>query len=243
MFLTSKGCDSTVNTVLSFYPVATGTASYNFCIGDSIQVLGNWYYSATTFNDTVAGGSSTGCDTITTHIITTRTVSPALNLGNDVISCLDGGVTIFASNAYDSYSWSNAGTTNILNVTGAVVGSGSVDYVLTVTQASSACTARDTVNITFNDCTGLDELTSDLNVNLYPNPATNFVTIEIFDKLNSGKLTLEILNSIGQVVESKSIDNAKEQVIMDVYNFSKGLYLVRVSSDNMYITKKLLIQK
>lgn len=243
MFLTSKGCDSTVNTVLSYYPVATGTATYNFCIGDSVQVLGNWYYSATTFNDTVAGGSSTGCDTITTHIITTRTVSPALNLGNDVISCLDGGVTIFASNAYDSYNWSTGGTTNILNVTGATVGTGSVDYVLTVTQASSACTARDTVNITFNDCTGLDEMTSDLNVNLYPNPANNFVTIEIFDKLNSDNLTLEILNSIGQVVESKSIDNAKEQIIMDVNNFSKGLYLVRVSSNNMYITKKLLIQK
>ena len=243
VFLTSKGCDSTVNTVLSFYPVATGTASYNFCIGDSVQVLGNWYFSATTFNDTVSGGSSTGCDTITTHIITTRTVSPALNLGNDVISCLDGGVTIFASNAYDSYNWSTGGTTNILNVTGATVGSGSVDYVLTVTQASSACTARDTVNITFNDCTGLDELTSDLNVNLFPNPANNFVTIKIFDKLNSNNLTLEILNSIGQVVASKSIENAKEQIIMDVNNFSKGLYLVRVSSDNMYITKKLLIQK
>lgn len=243
VFLTSKGCDSTVNTVLSYYPVATGTATYNFCIGDSVQVLGNWYYSATTFNDTVAGGSSTGCDTITTHIITTRTVTPALNLGNDVISCLDGGVTIFASNAYDSYNWSNGGTTNILNVTGATVGAGSVDYILTVTQASSACTARDTVNITFNDCTGLDEMASDLNVNLFPNPATDFVTIEIMDKLNSGNLTLEILNSIGQVVESKSIENAKEQIIMDVNNFSKGLYLVRVSSDNMYITKKLLIQK
>ena len=243
VFLTSKGCDSTVITVLSYYPVATGSASYNFCIGDSIQVLGNWYYSATTFNDTVAGGSSTGCDTITTHTITTRTVSPALNLGNDVISCLDGGVTIFASNAYDSYNWSTGGTTNILNVTGATVGTGSAEYILTVTQASSACTARDTVNIRFNDCTGLDEMTSDLNVNLYPNPATNFVTIEIMDKLNSGNLTLEILNSIGQVVESKSIENAKEQIIMDVNNFSKGLYLVRVSSDNLYITKKLLIQK
>ncbi len=243
VFLTSKGCDSTVITVLSYYPVATGSASYNFCTGDSIQVLGNWYYSATTFNDTVAGGSSTGCDTITTHTITTRTVSPALNLGNDVISCLDGGVTIFASNAYDSYNWSTGGTTNVLNVTGATVGTGSADYILTVTQASSACTARDTVNIRFNDCTGLDEMTSDLNVNLYPNPATNFVTIEIMDKLNSDNLTLEILNSIGQVVESKSIENAKEQIIMDVNNFSKGLYLVRVSSDNLYITKKLLIQK
>ncbi len=243
VFLTSKGCDSTVNTVLSYYPVALGTATYSFCEGDSIQVLGNWYSSATTFNDTIVGGSITGCDTITTHIINSRTVSPALDLGNDVISCLDGGVTIFAANAYDSYNWSTGNTTSTLNVVGTDVGSGSANYVLTVTQASTGCTAMDTVNITFNDCTGLDEVEGNLNVNLYPNPANNFVTIEVLDKLNSENVTLEILNSIGQVVASKSIENAKEQIIMDVHNFSKGLYLVRVSSDNMYVTKKLLIQK
>ena len=193
--------------------------------------------------DTIVGGSSNGCDSITTHNITTRTVSPALNLGADVTSCLDGGVTIFASNAYDTYNWSNGGTTNVLSVTGAMAGSGSTDHILTVTQASSGCSARDTVNITFQSCVGLNEVDADLNVNLYPNPASNFVTIEVFDKYNTGDLRLEIMNSLGQVISSRSITNSNEKIIMDVNNFSKGLYFVRISSDKVYMTKKLLIQK
>jgi len=243
VFQTNKGCDSTIITNLSYFAAATASVNYNFCIGDSVQILGNWYYAATTFNDTVVAGSSNGCDSVTTHNITTRTVNPALDLGNDVFACLDGGVTIFASNNYDSYSWNTGGTTNVLSVTGANSGVGTTDYILTVTQASSGCSAVDTVNITFSNCTGLGEMDADLNVNLYPNPASDFITIEITDKLNQGNLKLEILNSIGQVVTSKTIENTNEKVIMDVNNFSKGLYLVRVSSDRIYMTKKLIIQK
>ena len=237
------GCDSIIITNLSYYAPATATLNYNFCEGDSVQVLGTWYYSATVVMDTIIAGSSNGCDSITTHNITTRTVSPRLNLGNDVVACLDGGVTIFASTAYDTYSWSDGGTTNVLSKTGAISGVGSTDYILTVTQASSGCTARDTVNITFNNCVGIGEIEADLNINMYPNPASDFVTIEIIDKYNQGNLKLEILNSIGQVVASQSIENSSQKVIMDVNNFSKGLYLVRVSSDRIYMTKKLLIQK
>lgn len=243
VFLTNKGCDSTIITNLTYFAPAVATVNYNFCIGDSLQILGNWYYAATTFNDTVIGGSSNGCDSVTTHVITTRTTTPALDLGDDVASCLDGGVTIFASNAYDTYNWSNGGTTNILNVTGAASGAGSTDYILTVTQASSGCTARDTVNITFQSCVGINETEVDLNVSLYPNPASNFVTIDIFDKNNTGNLKLEITNSIGQVVTSQVIANANQKVVMDVNNFSKGLYFVRISSDKVFMTKKLIIQK
>ncbi|MDA8901691.1 right-handed parallel beta-helix repeat-containing protein [bacterium] len=243
VFQTRLGCDSTIITNLSYFAPAVATINYNFCIGDSVQVLSLWYYSANVIMDTIVGGSSNGCDSITTHNITTRTVSPALNLGADVTSCLDGGVTIFASNAYDTYNWSNGGTTNVLSVTGAMAGSGSTDHILTVTQASSGCSARDTVNITFQSCVGLNEVDADLNVNLYPNPASNFVTIEVFDKYNTGDLRLEIMNSLGQVISSRSITNSNEKIIMDVNNFSKGLYFVRISSDKVYMTKKLLIQK
>ncbi|MEN8928047.1 MAG: T9SS type A sorting domain-containing protein [Flavobacteriales bacterium] len=243
LFATIPGCDSTIITNLSFHAPATATVNYNFCTGDSVQILGNWYFAATTFTDTAFAGSSNGCDSVTTHVLTTRTVTPALDLGNDVVACLDGGVTIFASNAYTTYNWSNGGTTNVLSSTGAIAGVGTTNYVLTVTQASTGCTATDDVNITYNNCVGLNEVDADLNVNLYPNPATNFVTIEIFDKYNSNDLTLEILNSLGQIVESRKVTTANEKVIMDVNNFSKGLYLVRLSSDKLYITKKLLIQK
>ena len=243
VFTTYKGCDSTIITNLSYFAPATATMSYNFCLGDSVMVLGNWYYAATTVIDRIVGGSSNGCDSVTTHNLTTRTVSPALNLGSDVVACIDGGVTVFASTAYDTYNWSSGGTTNVLSVTGVLSGRGTTNHILTVTQASTGCTSTDDINITFNSCVGLNEVDADLNVNLYPNPANNFVTIEIFDKYNEGNLKLEILNSIGQVVSSRNISSSNEKVIMDVNNFSKGMYLVRISSDKLYMTKKLIIQK
>ena len=243
VFSTTLGCDSTIITNLSYYAPAVATVNYNFCTGDSIMIVGNWYYAATTFMDTIVRGSSNGCDSVTTHNLTTRTVSPALNLGADVVSCVDGGVTVYASTAYDTYNWSTGGTTNVLIVNGALTGVGTTNHILTVTQASSGCTATDDINVTFNSCVGLNEVDADLNVNIYPNPANNFVTIEIFDKYNEGNLKLEILNSIGQVVSSRNISSSNEKVIMDVNNFSKGMYLVRISSDKLYMTKKLIIQK
>jgi len=212
VFSTIPGCDSTIITNLSYYAPAVATVNYNFCTGDSVMIVGNWYYAATTFMDTIVGGSSNGCDSVTTHNLTTRTVSPALNLGADVVSCVDGGVTVFASTAYDTYNWSTGGTTNVLIVNGALSGVGTTNHILTVTQASSGCTATDDINVTFNSCVGLNEVDADLNVNLYPNPANNFVTIEIFDKYNEGNLKLEILNSIGQVVSSRNISSSNTKL-------------------------------
>ena len=243
VFTSASGCDSTVITNLSYFPNSIGNRGYLFCEGDSVLVLGNWYFTNSTVRDTINAGAANGCDSITVHTITTKTVSPALNLGPDVVLCATSGVTIFASSAYDSYAWSNGGTTNTLTVSGAISGVGSTDYILNVTQASSGCSATDTVNITFLSCVGLEENDVDLNVNLYPNPATEFVTIDIYNKFNIGNMKFEIVNSIGQIVSEKTIPNKKEKVIIDVTNFTKGLYFVRISSDKMYMTKKLLIQR
>jgi len=166
VFTTYKGCDSTIITNLSYFAPATATMSYNFCLGDSVMVLGNWYYAATTVIDRIVGGSSNGCDSVTTHNLTTRTVSPALNLGSDVVACIDGGVTVFASTAYDTYNWSSGGTTNVLSVTGVLSGRGTTNHILTVTQASTGCTSTDDINITFNSCVGLNEVDADSNTKL-----------------------------------------------------------------------------
>lgn len=243
VFPSSSGCDSTIITNLSFYAPATGNMNYNICVGDSIQVLGNWYFSSTVISDTIIAGSSNGCDSITTHTITTRTVTPALSLGADVVSCITGGVTIIAPTGYDSYSWSNGSTTNILSVTGAVSGISSTDYILNVTQSSTGCAAADTVNVKFLACVGLDENEADLTVNLFPNPATNYVTVEVYNKYNAENMKLEILNSLGQVVSERAIYGQSEKVMMDVTSLSKGMYFVRISSNKMNMTKKLLIQR
>ena len=243
IFPSVSGCDSTITTNLSFYAPAKGNRDFSICLGDSIQVLGVWYFSGVVVNDTLIAGSINGCDSITVYTVTTRTVTPALSLGADVISCITGGVTIIASNSYDTYSWSNGGNTNVLSVTGSISGVSSTNYILNVTQASSGCSAADTVNVKFLACVGLDENKVDLNVDLYPNPATNFVTVDVYNKYNSDNMKLEILNSVGQIVSKKSIFGQSEKVIFDVTNFSKGMYFVRISSDRINMTKKLLIQR
>ena len=242
---TVKGCDSLVRTHLSFYPTAIGSINYpTFCEGDSLLVQGVWRYSAITYKDTLVGASSHGCDSIVYHIVTTKTVSPRLNLGSDVTACVDGGITKVASNNYNTYSWNTGGTTRYLSVAGATQGVGSVDYILTVTQTSTGCTASDTVNLTFVNCTGLADLqNADLNLALYPNPASQYVNIEIYDKFNASNLKLELVNSIGQVVLSQVVNNTNEKIVLDVNNLTRGMYLVRLSSDKLYMTKKLFIQK
>jgi hypothetical protein len=243
VFATVHGCDSTIITNLTYFAPATASLNYNFCTGDSARVLGNWYYAATTIIDTIVGGSSNGCDSITTHNITTRTVSPALNLGSDVVSCADGGATVYASSAYDTYSWSSGGTTNVLSVTGAIATVGTTNYVLTVTQASSGCTASDDINITFNSCVGLREIDTDLDINVYPNPANDFVTIDILIQNNDEAVMVKLFDSRGKMVYSETINNTNNKVTFDVSNLAEGMYSVMISNEYFSTTKKVIVVK
>src|SRR5690606_33776080 len=56
------GCDSihTITTTLN----ATSSSNQNIVACDSVEVLGNWYFSSTAFNDTIIGGSVNGCDSV-----------------------------------------------------------------------------------------------------------------------------------------------------------------------------------
>ncbi|MEZ4979687.1 MAG: gliding motility-associated C-terminal domain-containing protein [Chitinophagales bacterium] len=85
--LTSLGCDSTHYDTVSLAPFASATVDIIGC--DSAQVLSSWYYASTSFNDTLVGGASNGCDSITTFNITinSSTLSPpsstAFNTGSN----------------------------------------------------------------------------------------------------------------------------------------------------------------
>ncbi|MEZ4916410.1 MAG: hypothetical protein R2836_05435 [Chitinophagales bacterium] len=64
----ANGCDSTHYDTVSLAPSTTATVAVSGC--DSAQANSNWYFTSTTFNDTVFGGASNGCDSITTFNVT-----------------------------------------------------------------------------------------------------------------------------------------------------------------------------
>ena len=76
-------------------------------------------------------------------------------------------------------------------------------------------------------------------VNLYPNPTKNKnFTI----KLNGlvGKSNINIYNIIGTVVKEYSTTNNQE--VVDLTNFSQGIYLVKVTNSNRSIIKKIVVK-
>ena len=77
--------------------------------------------------------------------------------------------------------------------------------------------------------------------NLFPNPATNSVQIKLSND-NSSLKNIVIYDMIGKTIKSISNLNSNETVV-DISNFSKGMYLVEITNDNLFKeVKKLIVE-
>jgi hypothetical protein len=82
---------------------------------------------------------------------------------------------------------------------------------------------------------GVDENMTQ-SVSIYPNPTKDMLTVKA-DNLSS----VEIYNSIGQMVYSKTAD-ANETVI-NTSDFEAGIYMVRINANGSEVTKKISVIK
>ncbi|MFZ4740153.1 MAG: YCF48-related protein [Bacteroidales bacterium] len=90
-------------------------------------------------------------------------------------------------------------------------------------------------NIATNASSGLSENTTNNTINVYPNPVSNELIIEI--KGNKDKLNFEILNAIGQVVFNGKLI---EKTIIETTNFTPGVYLIKLENRKSYEFKKIV---
>ncbi|MDD4829944.1 MAG: T9SS type A sorting domain-containing protein [Bacteroidales bacterium] len=82
---------------------------------------------------------------------------------------------------------------------------------------------------------GLDEIKlEDNTITLFPNPTSMDVNISSENIINS----IEVFNSLGQKVYQTNV-KAKEKTL-DINSFSKGVYIIGVSTDMGYVRKKLI---
>ena len=74
---------------------------------------------------------------------------------------------------------------------------------------------------------------------VYPNPTSNKINIE-FGQLSLENLTLNIFDLKGQLVYKT--EEIESSMIIDVSNFTKGLYKLEIFNQNHHINKKILIE-
>lgn len=206
-------------------------ALYSFEDGTATDLTGNGHDGTAIgidlVNDTVT--SPQKCFTCGTEM--TNTVNITVEDIIDV-STTTNGVTLTANQTGATYQWidCNNGNTAIINATNAsytATDNGIYAVVITVGNCSdtSDCVTISTVS--------LDEQADEMNLSLFPNPATSTLTIE-----NEGvKIkTISILDVTGKTVETISENTS----IINVSNLNKGIYFLQIHTNKGLISKKFI---
>lgn len=93
-------------------------------------------------------------------------------------------------------------------------------------------------NLQFNgSVAGIDPLFTDLNLSVFPNPASDFVTIEYEGKVNT-ECELMIFDSFGKIVFKSTFTDHKK---INLPGWHKGIYFVQMKDRNHTLNRKLII--
>ena len=103
----------------------------------------------------------------------------------------------------------------------------------------------DNVNLNQTQPVGLIKETKLSNqVSIFPNPTSGNATLRVFS-LSSGKSKLILINTMGQIVSSKTIDlfSGNNNILIDTKEFSNGIYSVVLETATETVVKKISISK
>lgn len=81
-----------------------------------------------------------------------------------------------------------------------------------------------------------EEIVANLDVSLYPNPASTSVFVEVPEQ---GTYTLEMVDASGKMVYTESFQNSQS---LNVSSIQSGLYLVRIYNDKGFKIQRLILE-
>ena len=83
------------------------------------------------------------------------------------------------------------------------------------------------------------KLDREFEMRIYPNPSSDFITLDLSD-YEMETYSIEIVNSTGQTVSKQKIHSSK--VVLDISSYPKGIYFIKVSSNNFIKTEKVIFK-
>jgi hypothetical protein len=96
-----------------------------------------------------------------------------------------------------------------------------------------------TISINDVDETSVRDMYNNPAFNVYPNPAVDFVTVEI-DNPDNKELLLEIYSSTGRLLIEEPIYYNKNRI--DLTGFTNGMYFLKIKGEDIYGTRKIIVK-
>ena len=99
-------------------------------------------------------------------------------------------------------------------------------------------------NTTVYDAT-LSTVESDLenkNIKIFPNQTSDFIAIQI-GGLNLQDLKIEMYDMQGKLIQEKTLKSGQTIGYFDIQTLYSGTYLIKISTNNMSLTRKVIVEK
>ena len=245
-------CSNSIVTTVSVSPnftINVATTSSLLCPGQSLTLTASGANSYTINPGGVVSNSIILFPQITsTYVVTgdvgfcSKTTEKVINVKPDftvnliasqTTICAGEPISLMASGA-NTYTYYPGGLTNNIIVVNPTV---STTYLVYGTL--NQCSNSNQIDITVQNCTSIEKNNDFLHdFKLFPNPANNFITIDLGNKTG----TIEIINSMGSIIFQEDL-NGINLLNINLNNWTKGIYFVKYSNKNNNLkVKKFIIQ-
>jgi hypothetical protein len=145
------------------------------------------------------------------------TLSPVVSILGNTLVC-KGDKRIYTATGANSYVWSTSATTASVSL------SPSVTTVYTVTGTTNGCKTSKEYTLTVEPCTGISMIDKTSGINLFPNPFTNELSIEV-----AVATEIVIIDIAGRIVLNTNIQKGLSTI--NTSDLKPGLYFVQCSTD------------
>jgi hypothetical protein len=107
----------------------------------------------------------------------------------------------------------------------------------TIIENSNSVSSTCTLSLSIDDKTIGEE-----TIFIYPNPAKEFINVK-FSGLNDENTSIEIIDVFGKVIQKEISKNENQMFNLNVSSLAAGYYVLKISSGNSVIQKKIIISE
>ena len=154
-----------------------------------------------------------------------------------ITNIVGGGVEMISQSVPDgnNYTLGNSSTITFENL----FVNPCTNLVFTTT-INSELGDTDIQTISYSITSVIEKITQ--NILVYPNPNFGIFTLE-FNNLNSENIEISIYNSTNSLISLERISNiyTENSKTFDISNYSRGVYIIRIVTDDYDIYKKIIL--
>lgn len=255
----SNGCSNSI--LLPIYVGATPnlnvTRGAEICEGDSVRISASGASSyqwstnertasimvnpTTTSTYFVTGSNPDGCSNTDSVLVVVNPL-PIINLGNDTVICLGNTLGLDAGNGFRFYNWNTGANTQQITVPQSSDSVGSFTYIVVV-EDLNGCLGADSIQVSVQNCTGIELRDLSSFFNLYPNPSNGNFNIDIQWPV-SEEVEIILTTTTGRLVftQKQGLTNARQQIAFNEH-LANGVYFISIKGKAGVAQKRVMVNK